>query len=348
MKKERLQWIDNMRGLAVVLVLLNHAPRTNIMQLTLLSMFMIPSFFLISGYLTKYDGTGFFNYFYNRVLKLLFVYVVYVFLLPFLTVTEIIKVVYDPSIIIEKIMQSGKDLVLGKPMWFLACLIIVNIIFMTIRKISKSNIALLTMSIILACAGFVVSFVLGEGIRPWSADTALVCQLFFTLGYILRDVERPEWYKDALVKGVITGIVYIVAVVISGYLFDFSNVAINVATNNWGKVWITIPLVSLCLFSGLCSSRILTRLKLFPFWGQNSLLYFAIGNHGMSVMNRLFGIIYNKYGFGVLSNRALINPIIAVSGAVILVPACWIVNKYAPFFNGRYKMPNIKKVFVFK
>ncbi len=343
MKAERLQWIDNMRGLAVVLVLLSHTPQIDYLQLALLSMYMLPAFFLISGYLTKYDGSDMFDYFYNRILKLLIVDSVYAFLLPFLSVSECIKVVHNPLLIIEKIINAGHDLFLGnKPMWFLSCLIVVNIIFVFIRKISKSNLVLLIISIIIASVGFYISFVVEKGIHPWSADTALVCQLFFTLGYILRDIERPVWYKNALVKAFITGIIYVAAIVISGYIFNPAMVYINVAGNNWGILWLTIPLILLAMYSGLCSSRLFTRLKLIPFFGRNSLLYFAIGNHGTSVMNKLFGIIYNKTGFAILSNRTIINPIIALLGAVIMIPIIWLVNKYMPFFNARFKMPKIR------
>ena len=345
MKKERLHWIDNMRGLAVVLVMLDHAPHTNIVELTLFSMFMIPSFFMISGYLTKYDGGDLFSYFYNRILKLFIVYAAYVFIYPFLSVSETIKVIHNPSLIIEKLISSCKNLILGKPMWFIACLIVVNIIFMVVRKITRNNYVLMIASIVIAGLGIVTSYVLGEGRRPWSVDTALVCQLFFTLGYILKDIERPEWYEQAIIKATFTGMFYVITMLVCGYFFDFSKVAINVATGNWGKIWITIPMVLLCLYSGLCSSRLFSNLKIFPFFGQTSLIYFAVGNHGVSVMNKLVGIMYNKYGFAILGNRAIINPIIALLGGIILMPLVWLVNKYAPFFNARYKMPAIKNKF---
>ncbi len=344
MKKERLKWVDNMRGLAVVLVLLSHTPGTVEVQIALISMFMIPAFFLISGYLTKFDGTNVFSFFYNRIVKLFIVYAAYTFLLPFLSFSENLKIIHNPSLIVESLFKAGKRLLFGEAIWFFACLIVVNIIFMIIKTISKTNnILLMAISILVACLGWSLSFIIGGQKNPWSADTALVCQLYFTIGHVLKNTERPEWYKNAHAKAIISGGIYVLAVILIGYTFDFSLLKMDVARNIWGNLFITLSLTLVCLFSGLFSSRIFTKLRLFPYFGQNSLLYLAIGNHGASIMNKVVGLLYQKTGFTILSNRGIINPVIAFLGAVLLLPACWLVNKYAPFFNGRFKMPSISR-----
>lgn len=232
-----------------------------------------------------------------------------------------INIIHDPSLVVNKIIESTYKLLMGRSLGFVACMIVVNILFMFFKTITKSNyVMLLAISTMIAGIGFGLSFLIGGEVHAWSADTALVYQWFFTLGHLLRIFERQEWYVELVKKATITEGAYVIIVIFITLKFGFSLVHINVAENIWGKVWLTIPLIILCQISALFSSRIFRNLKLVTFFGQNSLLYFALGSHGMSVMNKIFVALYEKTGWELLSNRAIINPIIAFSGATILIP----------------------------
>ena len=136
MNKKRITFLDFMKGIAVMLVVLSHLPKTPSVYNTLLSFVMLPSFFFASGYLTKIpDKYILRDFLYKRVGKLFVLYAVYMLILPFTSVTELLAITKNPILFFEKLKTSFIGIFIGKDFWFVSCLIVINIIFVLMIKI---------------------------------------------------------------------------------------------------------------------------------------------------------------------------------------------------------------------
>ena len=340
--KERVKWLDFIKGIASLLVILSHTPDNTMWMQALFSFVMIPAFFLCSGYVCDYDGRSAKEFLYYRVLKLLILYSFFVMLLPFCSISEMKGVIAKPSNIIDMIKGAVIDLISGKGFWFVACLIIVNIIFCIIQTIGKGKeVLLLFVSAIITAIGFVISKVSKAGMNYWSADTALVCLSFFCIGYLLKKHMTEKFWKRYHFRALGYSVLYIAGVVLCGWWLGYENISINVALNNWKYIPITILLIFIGNLAFIYVAKVFENIKLITYIGKHSLLYFAIGSHGMSIMNKAMIFLFYKTGLSCLQNRVIINPLIAIGGAIILLPVCLVSDKFFPFVNGKFRMPKL-------
>ena len=195
--KKKLEWVDFLKGVGAMMVILSHEPIGVTVYNVGYSFIMIPIFFFASGYLTKFDYFNKQGYLYNRVLKLFIIYIVYGLILPFCSISELKKYFYDPLIIIVTIKKSIVLILCGKTFWFVACLIIVMLLFVLFQVLSRGNEKVfIIISTLTAILGWVIS---ETGMFFWSADTALVCQWFYAIGYTIKDSQyfvSDRWLKQ--------------------------------------------------------------------------------------------------------------------------------------------------------
>ncbi len=338
MGKQRVAFLDFMKGVAAMMVVLSHLPDTPSIYNMVISFVMLPSFFFASGYLTKFPENHIIrDFLYKRVGKLFVLYSVYMFLLPFTSISEIKQIIGNPVLIIDKIKNAFLDILMGKAFWFVSCLIIINIIFLIIVLISKqNNILILVYSIALCALGVIIS---EKSIMLWNFDTALVCQLIFVLGYMAKEYSIIDKVKKKGLLCVITLCLYLIVVFIGGYFFGIETIAMNFALNDWGIWFISIPLMFFGVTAIALVGQLLNGVKVIDYIGAHSLIYFAFASHGGSIFNKLFVKIYEITNLAVFSNRYIINPISCMLGCLIMVIPCLLIDRFVPFLNGKFKMP---------
>ena len=137
----RIHWVDFCKGVAAMMVILSHTytPGTSALYSVGYSFIMIPIFFFASGYLCKFEYLDALQFLYDRVFKLWILYVVYGLLLPFASVSVLKNLVLHPAQILSTFLSAVLNIMTGKVFWFVACLIVVLLLFLLLQIICRGS-----------------------------------------------------------------------------------------------------------------------------------------------------------------------------------------------------------------
>lgn len=306
---KRKNWLDSLRAIAMLLVVYGHCVREWTGYFIFTSPIKMPLFFIISGYLfnTRNGDTRAFSK--NLLLK---------FIIPWLVLGMV-----HPTNPLSRFI----DLISGKTLWFMPCLIIGETVWFFIRKYAKSFTIVITAGVTISAIGYFLS--------QWQLfdfamfDTALVAQVFFVIGFVIREKEsiiNSNW-KYILSLGIPF---YIALSIAQSYFFPGS--VIDVHLNNYFNIpycliIITVGCVTLfCAFAHYdVSNRILVYI------GQNTLLIYIV--HGLGI-NLFASLIPNTWG-----GYYIPTPIYALLRTVFAVTMCclfaYFTNRYFPELVGK-------------
>ena len=139
--KQRVQWIDTTKGIGMLLVILGHFMNDN-MLVDAIYIFHIPLFFIMSGYLFDINK-GNKTFLESKLRGLVLPY--FSLGIPIIAAQMIFgKEEFLQDGVLHYIVQQKYT-----TMWFLACLVIVNILAFILLKISSKNWVILTLAFLL-------------------------------------------------------------------------------------------------------------------------------------------------------------------------------------------------------
>ena len=174
-KKERLIWVDTLRGFLILLVVLGHSLQygdfEHRLSWRLIYSFHMAAFFVISGFVCYKNSIEFVT-----ILKR-----AKVLMLPFITWTLIVTLFVDDLILYFKDVLIHPDI----GFWFLYILFIINVLFFAIDKIVKWS----RLSQVILIGGCVILLAVLMALFNWrSFGFQFVAYYFFyySLGYYLR------------------------------------------------------------------------------------------------------------------------------------------------------------------
>lgn len=196
--KQRIEWIDTIKGIGIILVLIGHCNIPNINQYIYL--FHMPLFYIISGYCWNVDKNrnlpfkDFFNKKFNS------------YIIPYLKIAGICFLIFGLGTNIIR-LGLGSDYCrqLGKylfgivlysrgttewlpncsPIWFLTALFFAELFFYWIMKRKKSVIWVVLSGLM----GY-ICYLIGK-VFPWNIDNAFTAIPFIYVGVLLR----KNWTK---------------------------------------------------------------------------------------------------------------------------------------------------------
>jgi len=163
----REPWIDAAKGLIIIAVVFFHFFCTSgvASQLCdLMQWVMMPFFFLMAGYLYR-PNVG---YTMKRAKRLL---------LPLLTTITIIYLVFGN----DGLLEGENEYVV---LWFLPCLLIVQIVFSYLRLLLFPYQA----GFILAC--FIAAHYIPPVLPPWGIDASLAALYYYAIGYYSKNIIK--------------------------------------------------------------------------------------------------------------------------------------------------------------
>lgn len=339
MKQQRFEWVDNLKGIGMILVVLGHAYIPMTENKYILS-FHMPLFFLISGYLFNFGKNNNFLFFIKKKIKTLLIpYFSFAFITYFfwLIVERKFKLGDNNNISISKPLigifysiNQYNYMVFDGVLWFLTCLFVVEIFFYTINKNITKQRNLMISLVILSIVGYLSSLLLPVRL-PWNADVALTAIVFYGAGFLFKsNIERvrmkPNKFK----------IFVIISCIVINIIFVNINQVVFMFENQYGN-YICFYMAS---FSGIMVFTIISMMikgsKILKFIGTNSLVMLALHQKIYTILSYLIRHIF-KLADNSFTNSFLWGSIFTILIIIVLVPVTLIINKFFPVILGKNK-----------
>ncbi len=319
---DRINWLDVLKGILIIFVILSHSYPPNIYRY-FFSPFFLTMFFWASGYTFSVKRSGK-EFLLNKCRSLL---------VPLLVLGSI-------RIILAQILEGGswKERIIGlfvqincqyDELWFVACLFTSSICFYGILKIvihikeHWQNAVLIGISGVLLMISMMIMCLWKIRI-PWQLELAFMMCFYMTLGYLYRRYEeriaiRPgmKWFA------ILLGILYCICV------FGLPN-TVDIHKEQFEYPIVFLVLSWICILPMIEISKLIARFewkRIFVFWGQNTLFYYAFGGTVRVILYKILEIM------GV-QNSYLVPILCTVLTMFALILPAWVVRTYFPWMVG--------------
>ena len=340
--KNRESWCDVVRGICALTVLLSHIPGVPDVFILYITPFTLPCFFLLSGYFTKNYGGSLPDFFYNRVLKDLLLKLLFVFCLLTLSLKTVAGLILHPSTIPEWFYNLLVTFLLKPEALFFSILTLCSVYFIAVNKICRDKpLPMIAVGTVLAFIGYYVST--PRIIRLWAWDTALVCVLFYILGYCMKKTGILSEIRFKPAYAVITGCAYFTVLTLFALVLGVDNAKMIVGNNTFLSPFIAIPQFVTGNVFIITLANVVPKsprpFRLLMYIGRHSMLYFMIGGLVFAYVNYFNGLLYGVTRWGFMQSLFYKLPVFLIATvAITLIPAK-ISDRYCPLLNGRIRLP---------
>ncbi len=215
MNLKRQNWIDVARGIGIILVIIGHCHRPDII-LKLIQAFHMPFFFILSGYLFSLKDDSFIS----NTKKLARRYLKPYFVLGITNYFIWLFIKYLQTENLSKIIELGQRYLLGliysrgtwywmpncSPIWFLTAIFVACILFRIIIK-QKASIQYILILLSLFGAFLLCRF---EPFKlVWNIDSAIWAQPYMFLGYKIKQKEYISKITTSNIKTIVLTFVFL-------------------------------------------------------------------------------------------------------------------------------------------
>ena len=330
-KKERILWIDQLRGIAMFFVVLGHVALPREVQSVIYS-FHMPLFFIISG-LTLNDEkirrTPIKEYIWNKFQKLIIPY--------FWMCFAVFPLWYFAWHYLKNIKRGVGDALYGifigngvivpstsNALYFLLVLFLADILYAVIQKYAGIDKKYVTLAIVVClCIGY-----LDQGVTHiWHLNVAFTAIVFMYVGKCFMDYYKSHEHirtvslRDAGYCGCIA-LLFVIGV-ISHQL----NGRISMTANKFGNSVIFYYITALSFsFALIFIIMKMPVIKILKYIGQNTLLYVGVHLPILRIFENAYPDIFLKYQYSIPFS------VVLFLGMALL---CILVNSFFPYVCGK-------------
>lgn len=327
--KKHLLWIDLIKGIAVILVVIGHNLQDEMILFKIIYSFHVPLFFLISGYCFNIRELDTFSSIIKKKSIAL--------LKPYYILGAISAIIYsiyiNNSITVLKTYyfcnrkQMGGETPFNTPLWFLPCLFGVTILYYLLFKYTKK----LVTCIFVCVFAFIGYIVKDKYFVPYSLDSGFYYLIFFATGNYLRNGKIGNVIRDTKISyAMISMIIFLSQIFTIIYDIEF-----NAFFSFIYSFVLALSGIYICYYiSKALSSRSLNFLsRTISYLGKNSLLMMALHN---PVREYILGILIWGVS-GTFYSGFGIRGINTIGSLLLSIPLVELINRKAPYIVRRSK-----------
>lgn len=314
-KKERLNYLDDLKGIGIFLVVLGHIyPTNNIIRIWIYS-FHMPLFFIISGIVLRYNNIE------NRNIKNIIISKFNRLVIPYITFELIAILVwmirYNFTFVAFKWSVVDSFLMYCKEgsHWFFPSLFTIEILFVILLKL-KNKIASIT--IILVC--FILPFIF----KTQNHYLIVIFRCFIGLGFL-----AIGYYSYRLIINYIPKTIYLIFLLLIGFTLSRLNGYVDL----WDLNFKNIMLYIICsLLSSISLILLFKNIKIryINYFGVNTVI--ILGIHG--ILLKVLNFTTSNYFLGIF---------MLISVMIIQIPIIYVINNYAPWILGKFNKKEKEK-----
>ncbi|AYL97113.1 acyltransferase family protein [Mucilaginibacter celer] len=345
-KKDREVWIDYAKSIGIVSVIVAHMALANALALNFIYTFIMPLFFLISGYLYKRKDT--FGLAVGKDVKRLLLPYVYFYIISyaywFVVIYSKHKNQFPGSFAQAGVIKPMLGMLIGvgyetdfsisinHPLWFLMALFFVKVIYSALEGIAKDNKVTIGVGVLVL---FVLVWLLRtNGYHIWfSIDSALVALPFFYLGVVIKSAGIIKtWFKNNVLNLACFIVLTAATILVGKY-----NGSPDVNTATWGNN------VFLYFAGGLVGTfMIFTLCFLFEKWPNRLILFISANTLVLmciqSILKSISIAILKAGHFALPAKLNFMQAAVLTTLIVVLsLPVMYLIDKYLPFLAGASK-----------
>lgn len=188
---ERELWIDVLKGIAILLVVVGHNCEGKLNSF--IFSFHMPLFFLISGYLFSSKLPK--KYFIKSFERLLIPYFSFLIILtiPFIIINihKEVSIKENITLIISNLLGGGNLTGALGPLWFITVLFVANNVFNFIIYLKKIPVFFIFIPL-LTIVGFLLIYY--NNYLPWNLSVVPIAVLYLGVGYLLKHIYTYNKY----------------------------------------------------------------------------------------------------------------------------------------------------------
>lgn len=320
---ERLKWIDLLRGFCMIAILWFHTEMYYVgFDKTPYAFYVgdvLAVFFIISGYLFYQADT-------NKRLKSILRYI----LLPYFIFTSVIAIakyfVYQDRNIGSLVI----DIISGHASWFIAALIVSQLIFIFFLRITKEKIIYLS---ILSILCLVLSYFVGNSYHPsplyyqqnlWHFNESLLgCFLLF-IGYSYHKYEAIFNRINTITYRFILLIIVCIIKYYMIYYDDMQFIFGPIIVSNYFLFIIDLLLTGLLLIHLF---KTLPSIKIIKWTGSHSIAYYFICGGVPMIISKVL------YQMNMISQSYLAILCVFIMVYAVSTSITWLIYRYTPIFR---------------
>lgn len=322
-----LRYIDVIKGIGIILVVLGHTQRPEIV-LKFIQSFHMPLFFIIAGFLYKRDKyiskfsmlikTKFNSYIKPYIIIAIFCYIIYAIIICG------IKIGFGSEEYINRLIRYLIGLIYSRgtwywmpqcsPIWFLTAIFVSNIIFYFIleNKTLLKQLILLTFLLIISFILSKINFIK----LPWNIDSAFLGTVFMYLGYLMK---RFELHKRLKWVGLIIFPLGIFAVLSNNINYVSMN---SIIYGNFLFMLLGSMLLSVCIF--IFTYYLLPECRLIEWFGKNTIPILGFNFLVIYFVKSIWNII------PIFNAIELTWYVEFIFNILLLIPIIYLWNKFYP------------------
>lgn len=275
-------------------------------------------FYFISGYLFYQTNTFQWQ---KRIVS-----IVRSLLIPYFIFTMLIAV---PKLLIRQMdidwTEIAYNILTGRASWFIAALIVGELIFTTLLVTTRGNTLWLSIA---AAAGFIIYYIIPFNQHNyWQWQDALLTVTFMYSGYAFHQYKE---HFNTINSPLYSLLLLLVLIFIKVYEYDVDLLMYNIAIKNI-PLFLADSIVWLLFIISLI--KYIPRLRIIEWTGQHCIVYYFLAGGCPLIVS----MVFNKIGFAY--EGYLYRYILAIVLVYFMTTGLtWLVYRYVPFITGRRKI----------